>query len=65
MRRAQLSFGDGFIAEEVKDLHEVWMNHADRVLDDEVIVENTHRREPVAKLFGTPLITPHKTRQCI
>jgi IS5 family transposase len=38
MRRAQRSFGDGLIAEEVKDLREVWMNHADRVLDDEAIV---------------------------
>src|SRR2546429_6864413 len=31
-RRAQRSFGDGLIAEEVKDLHEAWMKHADRVL---------------------------------
>jgi IS5 family transposase len=38
MRRAQLSFGDGLIAEEVKDLREAWMNHVDRVLDDEAIV---------------------------
>src|SRR6516162_8450344 len=27
-RRAQRSFGDGLIAGEVKDLREVWMNHA-------------------------------------
>ena len=26
MRRAQLSFGDGLIAEEVSDLREDWMN---------------------------------------
>ena len=32
MRRAQLSFGDGLIAEEVSDLREGWMEHADRVL---------------------------------
>src|SRR5436190_19691950 len=38
MRRAQLSFGDGLIAAEVSDLHEDWMKHADRVLDDESIV---------------------------
>jgi len=38
MRRAQRSFGDGLISEEVKDLREGWMNHADRVLDEEAIV---------------------------
>src|SRR6478735_6317374 len=32
MRRAQLSFGDGLIAEEVSDLREDWMKHADAVL---------------------------------
>jgi hypothetical protein len=29
MRRSQLSFGDGLIAEEVSDLRENWMPHAD------------------------------------
>ena len=38
MRRAQLSFGDGLILEEVSDLREDWMHHADRVLADEQIV---------------------------
>jgi transposase, IS5 family len=38
MRRAQLSFGDGLIAEEVSDLRESWMAHADQVLADEQIV---------------------------
>jgi transposase, IS5 family len=38
MRRAQLSFGDGLIAEEVSDLREAWMTHADQVLADEQIV---------------------------
>ncbi len=38
MRRAQRSFGDGLIAEEVSDLREDWMEHADRVLDDEHMV---------------------------
>jgi IS5 family transposase len=28
----QLSFGDGLIAEEVSDLREDWMTHADAVL---------------------------------
>jgi hypothetical protein len=32
MRRAQLSFGDGLIHEEVEDLREDWMIHADQVL---------------------------------
>src|SRR5437016_3271922 len=38
MRRAQLSFGDGLIAEEVSDLREDWMKHADQMLADEQIV---------------------------
>ena len=38
MRRAQRSFGDGLIAEEVSDLREDWMKHADTVLADEAIV---------------------------
>ncbi|MBV8136667.1 MAG: ISNCY family transposase [Deltaproteobacteria bacterium] len=33
-RRAQLSFADGLIAEEVSDLWEDWMRPADRLLDD-------------------------------
>jgi hypothetical protein len=35
MRRAQLSFGDGLILEEVSDLREDWMERAARVLADE------------------------------
>jgi IS5 family transposase len=31
-RRAQRSFGDGLIAEEVEDLHETWMKYADQSL---------------------------------
>jgi transposase, IS5 family len=38
MRRKQLSFGDGLIAEEVSDLREGWMQHGDAVLADEDIV---------------------------
>src|ERR1700745_2468308 len=37
--RAQRSFGDGLIAEEVKDLHEAWMKHADQLLGDPKIVD--------------------------
>jgi IS5 family transposase len=37
-RRAQHNFGDKLIADEVKDLHEDWMIHADQVLADEQIL---------------------------
>ena len=37
-RRAQRTFGDGLITDEVKDLHEEWMKHADQVLADKEIV---------------------------
>ena len=56
MRRAQLSFGDGLIAEEVKDLREVWMEHADRLLDDEAMVaavyEALAKRHPKSRSRG-------------
>jgi IS5 family transposase len=61
MRRAQLSFGDGLIAEEVSDLREDWMTHADQVLADEPIVaavyEALAKRHPNSRSrgrFGTP-----------
>jgi IS5 family transposase len=38
MRRRQLSFGDGLIAEEVSYRREDWMKHADTVLADEDVV---------------------------
>ena len=37
-RRAQLGFADGLIAQEVTDLREAWMAHADAVSGDEEIV---------------------------
>jgi IS5 family transposase len=56
MRQAQLSFGDGLIAEEVSDLREVWMEHADRVLADEQIVaavyEALAKRHPKSRSRG-------------
>ena len=56
MRRAQLSFGDGLIAEEVSDLREGWMERADRVLADEQIVaavyEALARRHPKSRSRG-------------
>src|SRR6266446_8096694 len=61
MRRAQRSFGDGLIAGEVSDLREGWMEHADRVLADELIVaavyEALARRHPKSRSrgrLGTP-----------
>ena len=56
MRRTQLSFGDGLIAEEVSDLHEGWMTHADTVLADEHIVaavyEALAKRHPKSRCRG-------------
>ena len=34
-RRAQLTFRDGLIAEDVTDLWDDWMRPADQVLDDD------------------------------
>jgi IS5 family transposase len=56
MRRKQLSFGDGLIAEEVSDLRESWMPHADEVLADEEIIaivyEALGRRRPKSRSRG-------------
>src|SRR6266540_3978697 len=56
MRRAQLSFGDGLITEEVDDLREDWMKHADKVLKDEQIVtavyEALAKRHPKSRDRG-------------
>jgi IS5 family transposase len=56
MRRQQLSFGDGLIAEEVSDLREGWMTHADDVLADEEIVaivyEAMAKRHPKSRSRG-------------
>ena len=56
MRRKQLSFGDGLIAEEVSDLCEDWMPHADDVLADEEIVaivyEAMAKRHPKSRSRG-------------
>ena len=56
MRRAQLGFGDGLIAEEVSDLREDWMKHADAVLADEAIVaavyEALAKRHPKSRCRG-------------
>ena len=56
MRRTQLGFGDGLIAEEVSDLRENWMKHADAVLADEEIVvavyEALAKRHPKSRCRG-------------
>jgi transposase, IS5 family len=56
MRRKQLSFGDGLIADEVSDLREDWMPHADEVLADEEIVaivyEALSKRHPKSRSRG-------------
>ena len=56
MRRRQLSFGDGLIAEEVSDLRDDWMEHADEVLADEEIVaivyEALAKRRPNSRRRG-------------
>jgi transposase, IS5 family len=56
MRRRQRSFGDGLIAEEVSDLREDWMPHADEVLADEGIVaavyEALAQRHPKSRCRG-------------
>jgi transposase, IS5 family len=58
MRRAQLSFGDGLIADEVKDLCEDWMKHADEVLGDEPLVATVYealaKRRPKSRSRGRP-----------
>ena len=60
-RRAQLSFGDGLIAEEVTDLWEDWMRRADQVLDDDqllsIVYEALAKRCPKSRTrgrLGTP-----------
>src|ERR1700726_555225 len=56
MRRRQLSFGGWLIAEEVSDLRESWMTHADAVLADEDIVaavyEALAKRHPNSRCRG-------------
>jgi len=58
MRRAQLSFGDGLIADEVEDLTEEWMKHADDVLHDEQLVATVYealaKRHPKSRSRGRP-----------
>jgi IS5 family transposase len=61
-RRLQRAFADGLIAEEVSDLWEPWMLHADRAIDDEqlldIVQEALSRRCRKSKTRGRrPLAT--------
>jgi hypothetical protein len=56
MRRAQFGFGDGLIAEEVSDLREDWMKHADAVLADEEIVAACTRHWGSGAVTGRLLV---------
>ena len=55
-RRRQLHFGEGLIAEEVSDLREEWMTHADQVLEDEQLVSTVYealvQRSPRSRTHG-------------
>jgi IS5 family transposase len=55
-RRHQRHFGEGLIAEEVADLREDWMMHADQVLEDEQLVSAVYdalaRRSPKSRTRG-------------
>ena len=55
-RRQQLQFGDGLIAEEISDLREAWMKHADQVLEDEQLVATVYealaKRSPKSRTRG-------------
>src|SRR5580692_7177862 len=57
-RRAQRSFADGFIAEEVADLWEPWMRQADQVLEDDALLtliqQELTRRIKKSKTRGRP-----------
>ena len=61
VRRAQRSFAEGLIAEEVGDLWEDWMPHADQVLDDPQLLSSVYealsKRRPNSRTRGR-LATP-------
>ena len=57
-RRLQRSFADGLIDEEVADLWEPWMRHADQVLEDDALLtliqQELARRVKKSKTRGRP-----------
>ena len=61
VRRQQLSFGEGLIAEEVSQLRDDWMAHADRLLEDEQLLSvvfealcKRHRKSRTRGRLGVP-----------
>ena len=60
-RRLQRSFADGFITDEVTDLWEPWMRHADEALNDdallEIIQQELSKRCTKSKTRGRPSTT--------
>src|ERR1700730_13733365 len=56
LRRGQLDFGDGLIAEEVDALWEDWMRHVDEMLDDQKLLSTVYealaRRCPNSRTRG-------------
>jgi len=57
-RRLQRSFADGFVAEEIGDLWEPWMRHADEALNDdrllEIVRQELSKRFKKSKTRGRP-----------
>lgn len=57
-RRLQRSFADGFITDEVNDLWEPWMRHANQTLNDdellEIVQQELSKRCKKSKTRGRP-----------
>ena len=55
-RRQQFHFGEGHIEEEISDLREQWMTHADQVLEDEQLISTVYealaKRSPKSRTRG-------------
>jgi IS5 family transposase len=58
LRRRQMSFAEGLIAEEVGPLWDEWMRQVDQVLEDEKLLEIVHQalaqRHPLSRSRGRP-----------
>jgi IS5 family transposase len=61
VRRRQLGFAEGLISEEVDQLREDWMRHADKLLEDEQLLTSVfealnkrHRKSRTRGRLGTP-----------
>ena len=68
VRRLQRSFADGLIAEEVQDLWEPWMRHADEALNDDqllqIIQQELGKRYKKSKTRGRPGPQPKSCCGC-